>query len=132
MTASQAARDLCLVFGLFALLQSSWAQGAEATPSFRATSGVCGRVFFVKKIAADYQSAMLEMQRGVSASDPRSPCAGKAGCRLESFEIGVEGNPGTHFYALKLVDTQTGKQAAGVGQVISSDGRLFGIHWCPD
>ena len=132
MTATGPLIRVSVLAVLCAFVPSSGAEKADAVISFQVTTGACGSVTFVRKVANDYDSAISEMQRSLSISNPPEQCTVKAGCRLEPFEIGVAGSPGRRFYALRVVDTQTGRQAHGVSQVVTSDGQLFNLRWCPD
>ena|SRR5258705_9864239 len=122
-------RIACAI-ALTSCLRPSEVRASGSVVSFPVVSGVCGSVVFVTKIAKDYSSALLEMEHRLARR--QTLCTGSSGCRLEPFKITVEGGPGVHFFALKVIDSKTGMLDHGVSDVITSDGRLFAVRWCQD
>ncbi len=97
---------------------------ADSSP-IRVVEGACGTLSFVSSVGHDYNSALQAMQARLQCNVRSGPC------KIEPFEIEVAPVQPTHFYALKVVNAR-GMLEYGVSNVITTDGRLFTILWCPD
>ncbi len=97
----------------------------------------CGSITFIEHIGNDFISAFreLEKRKAVEFSRycPDDPCAE---VELEPFEIEVvdknNNKPPEKFFAIKVLDKNTGMLLHSVSEVITTRGDLFRMNWCPD
>lgn len=97
---------------------------------YRITEGACGDVVFAESIGADSASAF----EVVEARKIEEYGAGEV--RLEAYALEVvdeQGNvPAPRFYALRVLQAGTGVHVHSVFEVITTEGDLFHLRWCPD
>ena len=98
--------------------------------AYRITDGACGEIVFVENLADDFDSAfqMIEAQKVEEY--------GRENVTLEVRELGVVDSQGetprAEFYAVHVLSADNGTHLHSVSEVISSDGDLFHLVWCPD
>lgn len=104
--------------------------GPETPLSYRILEGACGDVLFVESIGTDSASALAE----VEARKAEWFGDGEVVVAPYALEVVDEhGNPpSARFYALEVLDADTGTRLHSVSEVITTDGDLFHIDWCPD
>ena len=104
--------------------------GPEASGAYRITDGACGVVVFVENLGADSATA-VEMVEARKAN-----AYGQGEIVLEAHALEVVDEHGTvpepDFYALRVLEAGTGVLVHSVTDVITTDGDLFGLQWCPD
>src|SRR5262245_55085594 len=102
---------------------------AVEQPPLRILKGACGTLGYVAKLGGDYESALAAVQ----ARNYRKLDCGARGapCRFEPYEITVTPEQDVQFFALRVLDSN-GMLVHSVSQVLTTDGQLFVIHWCPD
>ena len=97
---------------------------------YRVTEGACGEIVFVEHLAADFDAALqlIEAQKVERY--------GRDNVALEVRELGVaDANgqpPRATFFAVHVLSADSGTHLHSVSEVISSDGDLFNLLWCPD
>lgn len=90
--------------------------------------GVCGTLTYQGRIGIDDEMALrvLEAQKREQYT----------GVELDVFEITVVDEngdvPNPSFYAVRVVDRSSGHIVHGLHEVITSNGALYHIQWCPD
>ena len=104
---------------------------------YKITQGACGSVVYREALAANFEAAFDSLQtmkaQEYSKYCPAAPCYEIA---LEYYEIGVldedSVTPSEQFFAIRVLDKKTQMQVQSVSDVITSNGNLYAIHWCPD
>ncbi len=102
--------------------------GLVEPESYQITEGACGEVVFVEKLGTDLASAVdiLEGRKIEQFGD----------VTLETYRLEVidrSGNaPQKEFYAVRVLEGDSELLAHSVGDVVTSDGDLFRLEWCPD
>ncbi len=98
--------------------------------TYRVTEGACGDVVFVERIGSDATSAFETIEA------QKVDQWGRDNVRIEAYALDVvdaDGNvPTRSFYALRVLNADTGTHLHSVSEVITSDGDLFRLMWCPD
>lgn len=104
--------------------------GPKEQDAYQITEGACGRVVFAESIGADSSSAaeVVEAQKIEEYGQDK--------ITLEAYVLEVaddDGNvPEPEFYALRVLDAETGHLVHSVSEVITDEGDLFKLLWCPD
>ena len=102
--------------------------GLVKPENYQITEGACGEVIFVNKLGPDLASAIgiLEERKIEQFGD----------VRLETYRLEVMDQngdvPQKEFYAVRVLEGDTGSLAHSVVDVVTSDGDLFHLEWCPD
>lgn len=100
----------------------------EQVLTYRVVEGACGVVGFVEKIGVDSASAV----QVVEARELRR----FGEITIVAFPLEVvddDGNPPeADFYGIRVLDPETETHVHSVSDVITSDGDLFNLWWCPD
>lgn len=123
------------VFVIFASIVFSCTKitGEETTTeqpiSYQITDGACGEVIFEETIGTDSLSAVeIIRQRKIEFFD-------HSNFMIESTQLRVEdenGNvPEEKFFALHILDEDS-LHLHSVSEVITNEGDLFNLSWCPD
>jgi len=102
----------------------------EAEWAYQVTSGACGHLMFAEKLGPDSASAWETVKaRKIEAY-------GEGGLALETYLLQVidqDGEvPQERFYAIRVLDAETGTHLHSVSEVIATNGDLFTLDWCPD
>ena len=98
--------------------------------TYRVTDGACGEIVFEENLAADLDAAiqLIEAQKVEQY--------GRENVSLEVRELGVVDSngetPRAGFYAVHVLDAESGTHLHSVSEVISSSGELYHLLWCPD
>jgi hypothetical protein len=101
------------------------------------TRGACGTISYIEKIGRNYNDAFAELEKRkkyeYTEYCPGAPCAQ---IELEPYEIEVmyKNNkiPRERFFAIQILDKDTGIGLQSVQDVITTKGDLYWINWCPD
>lgn len=119
------------VLALFILVGCDLAGAShQHAPTYRVTDGACGEIVFEEHLAADFDSAiqLIEAQKVEQY--------GRENVSLEVHELGVVDSngetPGAEFYAVHVLSAESGTHLHSVSEVVSSNGDLFRLMWCPD
>jgi len=101
----------------------------EQPISYQITDGACGEVIFEENIGTDSLSAVETIrQRQVEFFD-------HSNFMIESTQLKVQdGNgkvPEEKFFALHILDEDS-LHLHSVSEVITNEGDLFNLSWCPD
>lgn len=102
----------------------------EEPITFLIVEGACGEVTFSESIGVDFAAALtvIEMRKVEQFGEDQAV--------LEPFLLQVvdeHGNPPEpDFYAIRVLDADTGHHVHSVTEVITTDGDLFILLWCPD
>ena len=99
--------------------------------------GACGNIFYQEKIATNFETAYGEIEKRkteyFSKHCPNAPCHE---IKLEYYQIEVvdENNiaPSEQFFAIQVLDKHTKMLLHSVSEVITNDGDLYRLTWCPD
>jgi hypothetical protein len=102
----------------------------EEPLTFLIVEGACGNVIFSESIGVDFASALTVIEtRKVEQF-------GEDQVVIDPFLLQVvdeHGNPPEpDFYAIRVLDAETGHHVHSVTEVITTDGDLFILWWCPD
>mgnify|MGYP006283915879 CR=1 FL=1 len=102
----------------------------EAEWAYQVTSGACGHLVYAEKLGPDSASALGVVEaRKIEAY-------GEGGFALEPCRLQVVDRygeiPQERFYAIRVLDAETGTHLHSVSEVIATDGDLFTLAWCPD
>jgi hypothetical protein len=104
--------------------------GPERRLTYRIVAGACGKVVFAESIGVDSASAIAV----VEARKAKQYGEGKV--LLDPFPLEVVDEhgapPGPNFYALRVLDADTEVPVHSVSEVVTTDGDLFKLWWCPD
>lgn len=104
--------------------------GPEGQATYQVTEGACGEVHFVEKLGTDLATAIGVLE-GRKAEQ-----FGVGQVTLETFRLQVADRDGAapeaEFYAVRVVDTDTQLLAHSVVEVVTTEGDLFSLEWCPD
>lgn len=104
--------------------------GPEKPLAYSITKGACGEVVFAERIGVDSISAIMVIETR------KSEQYGEGKVKLDPFSLEVVDNHGNapepDFYALRVLDATTGGLLHSVSEVITTDGDLFKLWWCPD
>lgn len=104
--------------------------GPELSPTYRIVAGACGDVVFAESVGVDSASAVtaIELRKAEKHG------AGKVMVELHPLQVvDQNGNPPhPNFYALYIVDAESGMLAHSVYEAITNAGDLFHLRWCPD
>ncbi|MFO8175805.1 MAG: hypothetical protein R6T96_16090 [Longimicrobiales bacterium] len=104
--------------------------GPREPLTFVVTEGACGTVEFAERIGVDFASAMKVVE------DRKAEQYGEGRVILDPRPLEVvdeNGNPPEpDFFALWVLDADTGFLVHSVLEVITTDGDLFTLKWCPD
>lgn len=123
------------LFGLLlsvgtALLSACDTNGPYEPATYQVTEGACGEVVFEESIGADSLSAA----EAVEAQKVEE--YGQDNIALEAYVLEVADEDGTvpepEFYALRVLDAETKFFVHSVSEVITDEGDLFRLLWCPD
>ena len=114
------------------ILESSYEPGT----TFKVSKS-CGEVVFREKLSVNFSKALEELERRkteeYSKSCPESPCAE---IYLEVYKLEVEDADGNHpkedFFAVRVLEKESGVLLESVNDVITTSGNLFWRSWCPD
>lgn len=97
---------------------------------YRITDGACGDVVFVESLGVDSASAFDTVEARKTEE------YGQGDIMLEAYALEVvdeRGNvPEPDFYALRVLEAGTEMLVHSVSDVITTEGDLFGLRWCPD
>ena len=105
--------------------------------SYRVVEGACGVIVFTEKVGVDFDSAfsVIEQRKTEQMRQwcPDAPCFD---IRLEPKELKVVDEyqiaPEPGFYMLLVIDKATGYSVHSPSEVITTEGDLFTLEWCPD
>lgn len=113
-----------------AILSACDSHSAEESLTYRVTDGACGDVVFVERIGIDSTSAFKTIEAR------KIDQYGRDDVRIEAYPLEVvdmDGNvPDPEFYGLRVLDVDTRTLLHSVSEVITSEGDLFNLMWCPD
>lgn len=102
----------------------------ETAVTYSVRRGACGDVVFHEKIANDSAAALAVIEAHKIAY------YGQGAVTLEIHRIEVadrNGNaPAARFYGVWVLNTRTMRLEHSLSEVITTDGELFRLHWCPD
>ena len=104
---------------------------------YRVVEGACGYVVGKQKMGVDFDSAfsLYEAQKveKLRSGCPNIPCYDVA-VEPHVLKVVDEDNsaPETDFYAMWVINRETGILVGTVNDVLTSEGNLFTIQWCPD
>jgi len=117
---------LCTVTVLLAACGEDRA-GPETGPTYRVTAGPCGHLVFVENVGADSAAAVDAMWARTAEKH------GEITLELRRLEVvDRHGNvPEARFYALYFRDAESG-HFVSASYVITTEGDLFRLQWCPD
>lgn len=97
---------------------------------YQVTEGACGEVHFVENLGTDLATAIGVLE----GREAERFGAGRV--TLEAFRLQVVDQDGAvpraEFYAVRVVDTDTQLLAHSVVEVVTTEGDLFRLEWCPD
>lgn len=104
--------------------------GPEARPSYTITAGACGKLVFHENLGADSASAIQKFE----ARTTTKYGAGRFTLEPQLLEVvDRHGNvPEPRFYALQLINHETGAIEYSPVDVITTGGDLFRLVWCLD
>lgn len=101
----------------------------EQPVSYQIIDGACGEVIFEKNIGSDSLSAVETIRQS------KVEFFGHSNFMIESTQLRVEDENGTvpeeKFFALHILDEDS-LHLYSVSEVITSEGDLFNLNWCPD
>lgn len=104
--------------------------GPEKPLTYLVTAGACGEVVFAERIGVDSVSAVAVIE------SRKAKQYGEGKVMLDAYPLEVvdkQGHPPqAKFYALRVQDAATGSLIHSVSDVITTDGDLFKLWWCPD
>lgn len=120
---------MCVGFAFLAACDGN-RTGPEDPRAYRITDGACGDVVFVENLGTDSASAVQTVEARKAEE------YGQGAVTLEAYRLEVvdqHGNvPEPKFCALRVLDAQTGSLVHSVSEVITTEGDLFSLRWCPD
>lgn len=124
-------RTVLLCAGLAFLAACGEDRTGPETPSYRITDGpACGDVVFAESLGADSAAAFHAMQAR------KAEQFGEGEITLELHRLEVvdrRGNvPEPRFYAVFVLEAGSGSLMHSVAEVITTEGDLFHLFWCPD
>lgn len=104
--------------------------GPNTPLTYRVIAGACGDVVFVERIGTDSASAIEVVEvREVEQF-------GEGDVLLDPYRLEVvdehHRSPAPRFYALRALSGDSGMFLHSVFEVITTDGDLFHLRWCPD
>ena len=104
--------------------------GLSESEAYQITEGACGEVVFVENLGPDLASAIEVLE------ERKIEQLGGGQLRLETYRLEVvdrNGNtPQEEFHAVRVLEGDTQFLAHSVVEVVTSDGDLFHLEWCPD
>lgn len=123
----------CLTFGVALALLGSCADGnvgPEDPPAYQVITGACGKVVFIEKVGEDLESALAV----VEARIVESFSAGDVKLELDRLEVVDEqgASPAEEFYLVLVLDPNMEELLFSASDVVTTEGTLFRLQWCPD
>lgn len=104
--------------------------GVDGPETFRVTEGACGDVVFVENLGRDLASAIEALE------ERKIEQLGVGQVVLDTYRLDVVDRngmtPTEEFYAVRVLNADTRLLAHSVVEVLTSDGDLFHLEWCPD
>lgn len=120
----------CLFVASCDLISSGSEAPSEEPKTYRVTEGACGAVVFVESIGSDSSSAAKTVE------EQEFKRHGHNNVVLEAHSLEVVDKDGVapedEFYAIRVLNTETGLSVHSVSDVITSEGDLYNLLWCPD
>lgn len=104
--------------------------GPGDSPVYTVVAGACGRVVFVERIGVDLESALAVIE----ARNEEQFGAANVKLELNRLEVvddrGVP--PAADFFYVVVLDAHTEELLPSSSHVITTEGGLFRLEWCPD
>lgn len=105
--------------------------------TYTVIEGACGNIFYQEKIATNFETAYNEIEKRktkyFSTHCPNVPCHE---VKLEYYQIAVVDEnsiaPSEQFFAIQVLDKHTKMLLHSVSEVITNNGNLYTLTWCPD
>ena len=103
---------------------------SEEPQTYRVTEGACGEAVFVESVGSDSTSAFEAVEKREYEE------YGQDEVMLEAYSLKVVDEDGTvpeeEFYGIRALNRETGISLHSVSDVITSEGDLYNLRWCPD
>lgn len=104
--------------------------GLAEPEAYQVTEGACGEVHFVERLGTDFATA-LEVLDGRKVEQ-----FGVGQVTLETYRLQVVDQDGAapraEFYAVRVLEADSQLLAHSVAEVLTTEGDLFSLEWCPD
>ena len=120
---------VCAVYVLVGCLHRQSVQAETAGATYKITNGACGKLVYVRKVAPTYDEAVAILKTAKEKQWRKT-------LNVVPNELTIEKSdkvaPTTKFFALEFITQKGNETIHSWSEVVSTDGELYQLDWCPD